>query len=156
MKMPDVDEPAHIRMPPILRSAAARRPPGPHRDAILRFAAELEETGDATLVPRATFRAALDAFGAEHEDDLTAQPPAGAGLDSRNMLESDVDEPAHIRMPPILRSAAARRPPGPHRDAILRFAAELEETGDATLVPRATFRAALDAFGAEDDYTDDL
>ena len=156
MKMPDVDEPAHIRMPPILRRAAERRPAGPHRDAILRYAVELEETGDATLVSRATFRAALDAFGAEDEDDLTAQQPAGAGFDSRNMPVPDVDEPAHIRMPPILRRAAERRSAGPHRDAILRYAVELEEKGDAMLVSRATFRAALDAFGAEDDYADDL
>ena len=158
MRMPEGREPVHIRMPPILRRAAEHRSPGPQRDAILRYAHELEEKGDATLVPRATFRAALDAFATEDddEDDPTVQLPAGETLESRDMKMPDGGEPVHIRMPPILRRAAEHRSPGPQRDAILRYAHELEEKGDATLVPRATFRAALDAFATEDDDEDGL
>ena len=66
--MPDVDEPAHIRMPPILRRRANDLSAGPNRDALLQYADELEEKGDATLVSHTTFLAALDAFGAEDED----------------------------------------------------------------------------------------
>lgn len=66
MSTPDVTEPAHIRLPPILRRAAAHRPAGPARDALLCFADELEAKGDADLVSHATLRAAMDAFA----DDL--------------------------------------------------------------------------------------
>ena len=157
MTAPDLTEPAHIEMPPILRRAANRMRLGPQRDAVLCLADELELKRDVSLISHSTLRDAMYAYGDEDafidEDDcandMSARRPAGAGLDSRIMAEPDADEPAHIRMPPILRRAAARRPPGPHRDAILRYAEELEERGDATLVPRATFRAALEAFGAE-------
>ena len=63
-----VAEPAHIRMPPQLRREAQRHPPGPNRDALLRYADELEEKGDETLVARATARDALKACGVEYED----------------------------------------------------------------------------------------
>ena len=38
--------------------------------------------------------------------------------------------PLHVKMPPILRGAADSRPVGPHRDAIMRLADELETTGE--------------------------
>ncbi|MYB24609.1 MAG: hypothetical protein F4X37_05840 [Acidimicrobiia bacterium] len=59
--------------------------------------------------------------------------------------------PFHISTPPHLRRTARRRPDGPDRDALLRYADELEEKGDASLVSSAVFRAALRAHGTEDD-----
>ena len=59
--------------------------------------------------------------------------------------------PFHISMPPHLRRSAYRRPAGPDRDALLRYADELEEKGDASLVSSTVFRAALRAHGTEDD-----
>ncbi len=124
MTAPDLTEPAHIEMPPILRRAANRMRLGPQRDAVLCLADELEVKRDVSLISHSTLRDAMYAYGDEDafidEDDcandMSARRPAGAGLDSRIMAEPDADEPAHIRMPPILRRAAARRPPGPpHR-----------------------------------------
>ena len=204
-----VAKPAHIIVPPILRRAADRRPPGPNRDALLRYADELEATGDATLVSHTTVGAVLRALRNEKDDSGVTKPehmsraaslrgeadcyPDGpdrdallryadelektgdAALISKNTVraalkafaspdrppdlvslicnypEPDGQEPDHVRMPPILRGEADRRPPGPNRDALLRYADELEATGDATLVSRATSRAAIDAFGADDD-----
>ena len=71
------------------------------------------------------------------------------------MTTPDAIEPAHIRLPPKLRREAEYRPAGPNRDAILRLADELETTGDASLVSRATLRAGLHAIGTNDDSAED-
>ncbi|MXZ30603.1 MAG: DEAD/DEAH box helicase [Acidimicrobiia bacterium] len=75
------------------------------------------------------------------------QPPRGGP----SSVDPGGEVPFHISMPPHLRRSAYRRPDGPDRDALLRYADELEEKGDASLVSSAVFRAALRAHGTEDD-----
>ena len=132
----DVDQPPHISWPRTLRRDAERHPPGPNRDALLRYADELEETGDDTLVERSISRDALKALGTEYDDE-------------GNPIETPALEPLHITLPPRLRRKAERHPPGPNRDALLRYADELEETGDDTLVERSISRDALKAYATD-------
>ncbi len=148
---PDVTEPVYVRRAAYLRREADHHPSGPDRDALLRYADELEESGETDLVSPATVRAALKAFGSPER-----LPDVEYRICTCTVTEPAVDEPPHIRMPPILRRRANDLSAGPNRDALLRFAGELEEKGDATLVSHATSRAALVAFGAEDDYADDF
>ena len=144
-------EPQHVGLPGHLRREADHHPDGPNRDALLRYANEIKESGDPQLVSPATVRTALKAFRSPNR-----LPDVEYRICTCTVTEPDVDEPAHITMPPILRRAAEHRPAGSNRDALLRCADELEDKGDATLVSRATVRAALDAFGAENDYADDF
>ena len=132
----DFDEPPHISRPPKLRRDAQRHPPGPNRDALLRYADELEEKRDDTLVASAIAAAALKALGTEYDDE-------------GNPIETPALEPLHITLPPRLRRKAQRHPPGPNRDALLRYADELEEKRDDTLVERAISRDALTAYATD-------
>lgn len=63
--------------------------------------------------------------------------------------------PLHVEIPPILRKAADSRPVGPHRDAILRLADELESTGNVDLVSHRTVMDAIDAYLDESHLADD-
>ena len=60
----------------------------------------------------------------------------------------------HIKMPPILRRAAARRPAGPSRQAILRLADELETKADVALISHRTMMDAIEAYVEEDRSSD--
>ena len=126
-------EPIHVSLPPGLRREAECRRPGPNRDAILRLADELEAAGDHTLVPRATARAGLRAF-ADRSDRLeppTPKFPIEALLAAVEANAGRELEPAHSSLPTKLRREADYLEPGPDRDAILRFADEVEAGHDA-------------------------
>ena len=130
--------PAHIRMPPKFREEAARRRPGPNRDALLRLADELEAAGEHGRLPKGVMSAGLTAYGSD-EDKLDPD---------YRLHEAKGSEPGRMALEPILRRSATYRPAGPNRDAILRLADELEAVGDVSIVSRDTLHAGLAALGA--------
>lgn len=69
-----------------------------------------------------------------------------------------LDEPLHnyLELPGLLRRAAGHVPSEPRRDAVLRYAAEPQEKGDAELVSHAALRDALQACEVEYEGADDL
>ena len=134
-------EPEHIRRSRTFRSEAARRRPGPNRDALLRLADALEATPDVDRLPHRVVSAGLKAFGAD-DDYLEGHQP---------LYQPAEPEPQHIRMPPVFRKEAARRRPGPNRDALLRLADALEAAGEEGRLPKGVLAAGLRAFGTADD-----
>lgn len=136
-------EPDNIRGARTYRDEAARRRPGPNRDALNRLADELEAAGDDGRLPKGVLSAGLIAYGSD-DDYLEEHMPL-------HLNETPEPAPDHIGMPPIIRRSAARHQPGPNRDALLRFADELEDTGDVLLVSRNTLSAGLAALASATD-----
>jgi len=135
--------PPHIELSAVLRLEADYLPHGP-RAELLRLAAELEADGDPVVV---SCDALWDAIGAA----TTSRQPDGANRRPEDGATGrDADTPSHISMPPYLRRTAHRQPAGTDRDALLRYADELEEKGDPSLVSPAVLRAALKAHSAGD------
>lgn len=143
MTTPALSRGPHIELSAVVRLEADYLPSRP-RAALLRLADELECRADPVVVSRdALCEAVIAATAEEH-------PPESEHADG-DSARSGGGEPAHIYMPSRLRRRAYRGPAGPDRDALLRYADELEEKGDPALVSSATLRAALKAHSAADD-----
>ena len=136
---------SHIELSALVRLEADYLSPDP-RDAMRRLADELDSNGNPVLISR-------DALYDAVRTVLEAERPATSRHRRSSPGSADRGEevPFHVRMPPYLRRTANRRPASPDRDALLRYADELEEKGDASLVAGTTLRAALRAHAAEDD-----
>ena len=144
---PDQSSTAQLRLPILLRRASGHLPDGPHRDALLNLACELEVGGDPAPVSHATLWAALKAFGSP--DHLPNAP--------FHFCAGDItrpEEPEHLQRVAFLRREADYYPDGPARDALLRYADELEDKGEDSLVAPKTVHAALKAFGSPDRLPD--
>ena len=120
----------HVELSAVVRLEADYLPDGP-RAELLRFADELEDRSRRIVVSR---NALLDAISSAETSAEADETGAGTGADES--------------MPSRLRRRARRAPEGTDRDALLRYADELEEKGDPSLVSPAIFRAALRAHGA--------
>ena len=137
-----------LELPTLLRRASGHLPDGPHRDALLELAGELEAGGDPAPISHATVWAALKAFGAP-ELPPNADFRFGAGD-----MSPPAEQPKYLRRAAFLRREADHHPDGPARDALLRYAEELEDKRDNSLVSNATIVAALKAFGSPDRLPD--
>ena len=145
---PDQTTPAHLRLPILLRRASSHLPEGPHRDALSDLAGELETGGDPAPISHHTLWAALKAFGSpEH------LPNAAFHFCAGDVLPPE-EEPEHLRRVAFLRCEADHYADGPARDALLRYADELEAKGKDSLVAPRTVHAALKAFGSTDRLPD--
>ena len=146
MTTPAISPGPHIELSAVVRLEADYLPVR-RRAALLRLADELESRSNRVVISRdALCEAVLAATTDEHPPDSER-----ANGDS---AQSGGGEPVHISMPPRLRRRAYRGPAGPDREALLRYADELEETGDPALVSPATLRAALIAHSAGDSEDD--
>ena len=146
MTTPAISPGPHIELSAVVRLEADYLPIRP-RAALLRLADELESRSDRVVISRdALCEAILAATTDEHPPDSEQ-----ANGDS---AQSGGGEPVHNSMPARLRRRAYRGPAGPDREALLRYADELEEKGDPALVSPVTLRAALRAHSASDPEDD--
>lgn len=144
MNAPAETSPPQSGLPGLLRRAAGHLPGGPHRSALEQLADDLECGGDPAPISHATLWAALKAFGSpEH------RPNADFHFRTGDTAPPD-DVPQHLRRMAFLRREADHHPDGPARDALLRYADELEEKGDSQLVAPKIKHAALNAFNSPD------
>ena len=145
MTTPAMSPPPHVELSAVVRLEADYLPPGPMAE-LLRLADELEANGDPVVVSCDALEDAIGTATTSGRPDET---------DHRQEHSGTVGHTAgtlpHISMPPYLRRTARRRHAGTDRDALLRYADELEEKGDPSLVSPAILRAALKAHAAGDD-----
>ena len=149
MTAPEHESPPRLDLPTVLRRAAGHLAEGPHRDALVELANELDAGGDPAPIAHETIWSALKAIGSPN-----LLPDAGVRLRASDADVSD-EPPEHVRRVAFLRREADRHPDDSAREALLRYADELEEKRESQFVSQATLLAGLKALDSLDAIEDD-